>query len=97
MAHEWYLIFMKMVSIQELKRNLSKFLSMAAAGVHVVVTRHKKPLAQLGPANLAHVHVGARFGHGKLRPAARQSVTKGLYLKYLADDRRGGKSSGRND
>jgi prevent-host-death family protein len=80
---------MKMVSIQDLKRHLSKFLALAASGTRVVVTRHKRPLAELGPAEFAHLHVGARFGRAKLRPAVREAATKGLYLRYLTDDRRG--------
>lgn len=83
---------MKVVSVHELKRNLSRFLAMAAAGTRVLVTRHRKPVAELGPAELANVHVGSRFGRGKLRPAVPKAATSGWYLRYLSEDRRGGKA-----
>jgi prevent-host-death family protein len=78
---------MKTVSIDELKRNLSTFLAEAAEGEHIVITRHRRPIASLTRAGLEHVHVGARAGRGHLRPLLK-SATKGAYLDVLADDRR---------
>ena len=80
---------MKVVSIQVLKRNLSKLLAEAAAGARVIITRHRKPVAQLSSAELDSVHVGSRVGRGKLRPALRRAGTGGKYLDVLAEDRPG--------
>ncbi len=78
---------MKTVSIDELKRTLSTLVADAAAGEHILITRHGRPIASLTRADLEHVHVGARAGRAALRPLLR-SATKGAYLDVLADDRR---------
>jgi prevent-host-death family protein len=78
---------MKTVSIDDLKRNLASMIDEAAAGEHILITRHRRPVASLTRADLEHVHVGARFGRGKLRPLL-EGPTKGAYLEVLADDRR---------
>lgn len=78
---------MKTVSIDELKRNLSALLAEVAEGEHILITRHRRPVALLTRADLEHVHVGSRAGRGALRPLLR-SATKGAYLDVLADDRR---------
>lgn len=80
---------MKTVSIDELKRNLASMVDAAAGGEHIVITRHRRPVASLVKADLDHVHVGARAGRAKLRPLL-QGGTKGAYLEILADDRRSG-------
>jgi prevent-host-death family protein len=82
------LLFMKQVSIQELKRHLSALLAEAAAGETVVVTRHRRPVAQLTSADLDHLRPGARHGRGKLVPLLK-GATGERYLDVLADDRRG--------
>lgn len=78
---------MKTVSMDELKRNLAAIVDEAAAGEHIVITRHRRPVASLTKADLEHVHVGARAGRGALRPLLK-SATRGAYLEVLADDRR---------
>ena len=80
---------MKTVSIDELKRNLASMVDEAAGGEHIVITRHRRPVASLTKADLDHVHVGARAGRGGLRPLLK-GPTKGTYLDVLADDRRSG-------
>ena len=80
---------MKQVTIQELKRHLSKLVSEAEAGEQILVTRHKHPVAQLSSAGLRHLHVGTHFGKAKLRPLL-QGESKGRYLKELLRDRREG-------
>lgn len=69
-----------MVSIQDLKPQLSAIVADAQAGETVVITRHGKPVAQLGPAAPPHVHRGANAGAG----TPLRSVTSGLGAKALA-------------
>jgi prevent-host-death family protein len=78
---------MKTVSIGELKRNLSSFVDQAAAGARILITRHRRPVASLSAADMEHVHIGARFGRGTLKPLLR-APTQGKYLETLAHDRR---------
>jgi len=78
---------MRTVSIDELKRNLSALLAAVGSGEHIVITRHRRPVASLTRPDLEHVHVGSRAGRGALRPLLK-SATKGSYLEVLADDRR---------
>ncbi|MGH7392815.1 MAG: type II toxin-antitoxin system Phd/YefM family antitoxin [Candidatus Rokuibacteriota bacterium] len=78
---------MRTVSIDELKRNLSAMVAAAAEGEHIVITRHRRPVASLTRSDLEHVHVGPRAGRGALRPFLK-AATKGAYLEVLADDRR---------
>lgn len=77
---------MKQVSIQDLKRHLSALVEAAAEGERIVVTRHERPVATLGPAQAAHVHVGDRFGSGDLGPFLK-APTRGGYLAALREDR----------
>jgi prevent-host-death family protein len=79
---------MKVVSIQDLKAQLSGLVAEAEAGGTVVITRHGAPVAQLGPAVVAHVHRGRHVGTGRLKPILSRT-TKGRYLKALGDDRNG--------
>jgi len=80
---------MKQVTIQELKGHLSALISEAAAGARILITKHKKAVAYLAPAEDEHVHRGRRFGKGSLKPLLKKG-TGGRYLQVLADDRRGG-------
>jgi len=77
---------MKQVSIQDLKARLSAAVAEAEAGRTIVITRHREPVAQLGPARPDSVHRGARVGTGRIRPAVKRG-TKGRYLAVLLDDR----------
>ena len=78
---------MKTVSIDELKRNLSSFIDQASAGVRIVITKHRRPVAALSAADMEHVHWGTRVGRGKIKPLFR-GPTQGAYLQALEDDRR---------
>lgn len=78
---------MKTVSIDELKRRLSSFVDEAAAGVRILITKHRRPVASLVAADMEHVHIGPRFGRGTLKPLLR-APTRGKYLGVLANDRR---------
>ena len=78
---------MKTVSIDELKRNLSSFVDQAAAGARILITKHRRPVASLSDADMEHVHIGARFGRGALKPLLR-APTQGTYLEVLENDRR---------
>lgn len=80
---------MNRISIQALKGQLSAAVAEAERGATVVITRHNRPVAKLAPADSAHLHVGARFGRAKLRPALKTG-SKGRYLEILMEDRRGG-------
>ncbi len=84
---------MKTVSIDELKRRLSSLIDEAAAGGQILITKHRRPVATLCAADVAHVRVGPRFGRGALKPLLR-APTHGAYLEVLAEDRRA--ASGRD-
>jgi prevent-host-death family protein len=79
---------MSIISIQDLKSQLSGAIARAESGDTIVITRHGDPVAQLGPPRVLHVHRGSRVGAGRIRPAAKRS-TKGRYLAVLLDDRSG--------
>jgi len=79
---------MKTVPIHELKRRLSELVAEVEQGTPLLITRHKRVVAQLLPPE-AHVHVGSRFGSGAPQPLLKNR-TKGRYLDVVADDRRGG-------
>ena len=73
---------MTTVSIDELKRNLSSFIDQAAAGARILITKHRRPVASLSAADQEHVHVGARFGRGALKPLL-WAPKQGKYLGLL--------------
>ena len=75
-----------MVSIQDLKANLSAMVAEAESGNTIVITRHNTPVAQLGPALTQFVHRGKNVGVGRLEPALRRG-TKGRALEVLLEDR----------
>ncbi len=79
---------MKQVSIQDLKAGLSTVVAEAEAGRTIVITRHREPVARLGPARAGDVHRGDRVGQGRLQPALKRG-SKGRYLATLLDDRGG--------
>jgi antitoxin (DNA-binding transcriptional repressor) of toxin-antitoxin stability system len=80
------LLVMKQVSIQDLKARLSAAVAEAQAGRTIVITRHREPVAQLGPTRLEHVHRGSRVGQGRVQPALKRN-TGGRYLAVLREDR----------
>ncbi len=51
-----------MVSVQDLKARLSAVIAAAEGGETVVITRHGKAVARLGPADPPHVHRGRLVG-----------------------------------
>jgi antitoxin (DNA-binding transcriptional repressor) of toxin-antitoxin stability system len=59
----------------------------AAAGEVVQITKHRRAVAQIAP--VTSVRVGIDFGRPRLKPVLRGG-TRGRYLDFLADDRRGG-------
>jgi prevent-host-death family protein len=78
---------MKLVSIQDLKPQLSSIVAEAESGAIVLITRHGKPVAQLGPPATPHTRYGRLVGE-RWPPA----VTSGLGARALAalrDDRDG--------
>lgn len=79
---------MNLVSIDELKRNLSSLVDRAAAGARILITKHRRPVAWLGPAGAEHLRIGARSGKVALKPLLR-APTRGHYLDVLVQDRRG--------
>jgi prevent-host-death family protein len=74
--------------MHEFKRRLSEYVAQAEAGTSLLITRHRRIVAQLVPPE-AQIHVGSRFGKGRLAPLLK-GATKGRYLDVIADDRRGG-------
>jgi prevent-host-death family protein len=53
---------MKRVSVQSLKAELSALVAAAEVGETVVITRHGRPVARLGPADPPYVHRGRLVG-----------------------------------
>jgi len=80
---------MNRISIQDLKGQLSAAVAEAELGATIVITRHNRPVARLTSAGAVHVHLGARYGRAKLRPALNAN-TSGRYLDVLMEDRKGG-------
>lgn len=78
---------MKTVSMYQLKCHLSSFIDQAAAGARILITKHRRPVAALSPADAEHLHVGSKFGRATLKPLLR-APTQGKYLEVLDDDRR---------
>jgi prevent-host-death family protein len=76
----------KEISIQDLKAQLSATVAEAQSGHTILITRHNKPVAQLGPPGASALRRGARVGTGRLTPAVKRG-TKGRYLDVLLDDR----------
>ena len=77
---------MSEISDQELKARLSGAIAEAEAGRTLVITRHRTPVAQLGPATAAAVRRGSRVGRGQLVPAL-ETGTRGRALAVLLEDR----------
>jgi prevent-host-death family protein len=77
---------MRTVSIDELKRNVSAFVEAAATGARIIITKHRRPVASLSPANLEHVHIGARHGKGAALKPLLRAPTGGQYLEALAEE-----------
>lgn len=75
--------------MQELERRLAALVAEAERGESFLITRHNRVAAQLVPP-AAHLHVGSRFGTGRIQPLLR-GPTKGRYLEAIADDRGGGR------
>lgn len=80
---------MTRISMQELKRTLSKALAAAEAGATVVITRDDTPVAKLTPVAAAHTHRGSRVGTDRLAPAIRGGLrgSTGLLMATLLADR----------
>lgn len=77
---------MKTVQIQELKRKLSALVEAAAAGEQILITRHNRPFATLGPPPQEGLHRGAGFGRTRLEPLA-GLVSTAPIARTLAEDR----------
>jgi prevent-host-death family protein len=77
---------MKQVSLKDLKEGLSRAVAEAEAGHTIVVTRHNRPVAHLGPVTHEDVRRGASVGRGGIRPAVKRG-TSGRYLAVLLEDR----------
>ena len=77
---------MSEISVQDLKARLSGAIAQAEAGQTLVITRHRAPVAQLGPATAAAVRRGKRAGQGRLVPLLKTG-TRGRALAALLEDR----------
>ena len=77
---------MKKITIQDLKQRLSEIIFAAEAGERFVITRHKKPVAELGSTNFGHLHFGVQSGTGGLSTVL-DGPTDGRYLEVLRNDR----------
>jgi prevent-host-death family protein len=79
---------MKQVTLQALKRHLSKLVREAASGERIVITRYRRPVAELSAADRGGLHVGSKVGKGSLEPLF-HDATRGRYLQILEEDRYG--------
>src|SRR5688500_4833891 len=86
-------LVMKRISIQELKRRLSRVLAEAEGGATLLVTRHGRAVARIMPAELEHVHVGSRAGRSCIEPLL-NGPTRGRYSTFW---RRTGAAAGPAD
>ena len=81
---------MKTVPIQYLKKNLSSVISEASVGERVMVLKHQRPVAVIGPVSSEtddeHTHHGDNVGKAQLRPLFR-NASRGRYLDVLTADR----------
>lgn len=77
---------MEQMSIQDLKARLSGAVAAAESGATILITRHREPVARLGPAQAPGVHRGGRVGTGRLTAAMVQG-TGGRSLAVLVEDR----------
>ena len=77
---------MKLVPIYVLKQELASIVAEAEAGNEVLITRHNKTVARITRPAAEHLHLGAQFGKGKLKPAVR-GKTAGRYMQILEEDR----------
>ncbi len=77
---------MRTVPIHDLKRNLAALVDAASQGERIVITRHRRPVAQLLPAAPDSVHVGERVGQADLAPLPGLKGRPGL-SDALAEDR----------
>jgi antitoxin (DNA-binding transcriptional repressor) of toxin-antitoxin stability system len=74
------------ISVQDLKARLSGAIADAEAGETLVITRHRTPVAHLGPAAAPGTRRGSRVGRGGLVPALKGG-TRGRALAALLEDR----------
>ena len=78
---------MTTVTIQELKQAMAAVLKRVGRGEWIIILKHGKPVARLGPPTEPGLHVGPRFGTGmRITPFGRR-MTRGAYLAVIADDR----------
>ncbi len=77
---------MKIVPMYELKQELASVVAEAEAGNDVLITKHNKPIARLTRPESVHLHLGAKFGKARLKPAMK-GKTAGRYIQILEEDR----------
>lgn len=77
---------MRQISIQALRQGLSRIVALAERGESILITRHKRGVTRLDPANPPSVHVGKRFGKSRLVPLLDRKGKE--VLNGLRDDRR---------
>ena len=75
------------MSLQELKRHLSRLVDRARAGERIVITRYRQPVAELGSPSTTGLRTGAAYGTGLDGPPL-DKATGGRYLDVLEEDRR---------
>mgnify|MGYP005665386483 FL=1 len=78
---------MKLVPINELKKRLPYWLSLAAAGELIAITRYNRAYVYLFGADTLGLHRGARVGKSTLKPVL-SAPTRGKWRDVLEEDRR---------
>ncbi len=77
---------MEYVSLYDLKKYLSKWISAALSGETIVVTRYNKPVVFLNAYSEPALHTGKLVGKQQFDRAA-TLTNKGAALKFLEEDR----------
>lgn len=81
-----YIFLMKLISLKDLKENLSQWTEEAAKGTAIQVTRYNKPYVFLLGVQSPSLHIGKSAGTATLRSAA-SAASKGKFHAVLKEDR----------
>lgn len=82
-----YLLYMKVVSLKDLKKNLHSFTELVHKGTRLFVTRYNKPYVVIVPSNdTENLHLGSKSSNPKLSPAIKVNE-KTDWLSELEKDR----------
>lgn len=81
-----YFYHMISVPIKDLKENLSAYTEKASQGEVIQVTKYNKPYVTILPGQYKGLRIGSKVGQ-PLKPSGLKNASKGMYLKFLEEDR----------